>query len=350
MNERSSRIADRKNQHIDYVLAGAGASSADTGLDRVRLVHNALPEIDCDAIDLSASLFAKPLKAPLLISSMTGGPERAASINQNLAEAAEHLGIAFAVGSQRVSLEGGAAAGLGSELRRLAPTIPILANIGGAQLALGWGVTEAQRAIDAVAADALVVHLNPLQEAIQPEGDKDWRGVLDGIGQLVRGLAVPVVVKETGCGLSGAVVRRLSEVGVAGVEVAGAGGTNWGLIEGARGEGALAHIAAPFAGWGVPTAVAITEARAALPSGLVIGSGGIRDGLDAAKAIRLGADLVGQAANVLPAALKSSEAVVAHFDRLVAQLRIACFCTGSKDLAALRQCDATWDGGGTLPL
>ena len=335
MDEQLVPLVDRKNEHINHVLAGAGASTASAGFDAVRLIHNALPELNLDDVDVSTSLFGKPLQAPFLISSMTGGPVRAALINQRLAEAAEHLGIAFAVGSQRVALEGGAGEGLGRELRSRAPNIPILANIGGAQLARGWGVGEAQRAADAVAADALIVHLNPLQEAIQPEGDRDWRGVLDGIGGLVRGLQVPVVVKETGCGLSGDVVRRLAEAGVAGVDVAGAGGTNWGLIEGARGDAKLARLADAFADWGVPTVTSVIEARAAFPVGLVIASGGVRHGVDAAKAICLGANLDGQAADVLPSALQSAEAVIDHFEIVSAQLRIACFCTGSRDLSAM---------------
>ncbi|HEY0164685.1 MAG TPA: hypothetical protein VGB39_04850, partial [Sphingomicrobium sp.] len=188
---KTGETSIRKGEHLDLVLAGEGVPAGTTGLEHIRFVHNALPELDYGEIDLGVDFLGRRLGAPLLISSMTGGPQRAALINRNLAEAAQALGIAFAIGSQRVSLEGGASEGLGRELRTLAPTIPILANIGGAQLARGWGVTEARRAVDAVDADALIVHLNPLQEALQPEGDRDWRGVSDGIADLVRSLGKP---------------------------------------------------------------------------------------------------------------------------------------------------------------
>ena len=334
--DKTDRTQVRKDEHLDLVLAGAGVAAGTTGLEQVHFIHNALPEVDYAEIALGVDFLGKRLRAPLMISSMTGGPQRAAAINRNLAEAAEDLGIAFAVGSQRVSLEGGHAQGLGRELRTLAPTVPILANIGGAQLAKGWGVTEARRAIDAIAADALIVHLNPLQEALQPEGDRNWRGVIAGISSLVRSLGTPVIVKETGCGLSGAVTRILFDIGVTGVDVAGSGGTNWGLIEGARGTEHGRRVASAFAGWGVPTAQAIREARSASPNGLVIASGGIRDGLDVARAIHLGANLVGQAAAILPMALTSSQAVVDHFHIIADQLRAVCLCTGASTVGELR--------------
>ncbi|OYY81794.1 MAG: type 2 isopentenyl-diphosphate Delta-isomerase, partial [Rhizobiales bacterium 35-66-30] len=250
--------------------------------------------------------------------------------------AAQHLRIALGVGSQRVVLEGGAAAGLDSGLRRIAPNIALFANLGAAQLACGYGLDEARRAVDMVEADALILHLNPLQEAIQAGGDRDWRGLLERIGVLARTLPAPVIVKEVGFGISADLARRLVDNGVAAIDVAGAGGTNWALVEGERGTGAQRAVAAAFAGWGIPTARALAEVRAACPQVPLIASGGLKDGVDVAKAIRLGADLAGQAAGVLSSAVLSSEAVVAHFEVIIAQLRIACFCTGSRDLAALR--------------
>ncbi|MFN5614762.1 MAG: alpha-hydroxy-acid oxidizing protein, partial [Brevundimonas sp.] len=192
--------------------------------------------------------------------------------------------------------------------------------------------------LDMIGADALIVHLNPLQEACQPEGDRDWRGVSAALAALIAGLDAPVVVKETGAGLSAVTARRLVDMGVAALDVAGAGGANWGLIEGERATDPAdkAHALA-FAGWGLATADSLRVVRAACPDTLVIGSGGIRDGLDVARAVRLGADLVGQAAGVLAAATASTEAVVTHFERVARQLRTVCFCTGSADLAALRQ-------------
>jgi isopentenyl-diphosphate delta-isomerase len=328
----------RKDQHLDLVLAGVGAGAGPSGFDAVRFEHCALPELDFAAVDLSTHFLGRRLAAPLLISAMTGGPSRAAGINARLAEAAQALGIALAVGSQRIALEGGAAGGLDVGLRRRAPDVPILANFGAAQLVRGYGADEARRAVEMIGADALVVHLNPLQEAVQPEGDRQWVGVSERLGDLVRTAGVPVIVKETGAGISGAVARRLADLGVAGIDVAGSGGTNWALVEGGRAASdADRAVAAAFAGWGVPTARAIRDVRAACPEALVIGSGGVRDGVDVARALRLGADLAGQAAGALPAALVSTEAVVEHFQVVARQLRTVCFCTGSAHLAALRR-------------
>ncbi len=328
----------RKDQHLDVVLSGRGRHASDAGFDAIRFVHEALPDLDHAAIDLGADFLGYRLKAPLLISSMTGGPSRAEAINARLAEAAQAVGIALAVGSQRSALENGGVAGLDAGLRRRAPDVPLLANIGAAQLTRGFGLDEARRAIDMIGADALIVHLNPLQEACQPEGDRDWRGVGAALATLIAGLDAPVVVKETGAGLSAATARRLVDMGVAAIDVAGAGGANWGLIEGERATepSDKAHALA-FADWGIPTARAIAEVRAACPDTVIIGSGGVRNGLDAAKAIRLGADIVGQAAGVLDAATVSTEAVVAHFQTVIRQLSTACFCTGSADLAKLRR-------------
>lgn len=333
-----SEIVNRKDQHLDVILSGTAAHGLDTGFGAVRFVHEALPDLDHGKIDLGADFLGRRLKAPLLISSMTGGPARAEAINARLAEAAQHLGIALAVGSQRAALEDGGKAGLDMALRLRAPDTPILANIGAAQLTRGFGVDDARRALDMIAADALIVHLNPLQEACQPEGDRDWWGVGAALEALVKSLDAPVVVKETGAGISAATARRLFAMGVAAVDVAGAGGSNWATVEGERSEGEAdkAHAAA-FADWGIPTARAIAEVRAACPKALIIGSGGIRDGVDAARAIRLGADMVGQAAGVLGAAMISTEAVVEHFQTVIRQMRTVCFCTGSANLTALRK-------------
>ncbi len=334
-----SDIVNRKDQHLDVILAGLATHGLANGFGEVRFVHEALPDLDHGKIDLGTDFLGRRLKAPLLISSMTGGPARAEAINARLAEAAQHLGIALAVGSQRAALDAdGATPGLDMALRLRAPDTPILANIGAAQLTRGFGVDEARRVLDMIAADALIVHLNPLQEACQPEGDRDWWGVGAALEALVKAIDAPVVVKETGAGISAATARRLFAIGVAAVDVAGAGGSNWATVEGERagGEADKAHAAA-FADWGIPTAKAIAEVRAACPRGLIIGSGGIRDGVEAAKAIRLGADMVGQAAGVLTAAMVSTEAVVEHFQTVIRQMRTVCFCTGSANLTALRR-------------
>ncbi len=331
-------IARRKGDHLDIVLSPRLSSRRTaTGFDTLRFEHVALPELDMDEIDLSADFLGRRLRAPVLISSMTGGPERAGRINANLAQAAQALGLALAVGSQRVALEGRGAGGLDGTLRRLAPNVPILANIGGAQLVSGYGLDEARRAVEMVGADALIVHLNPLQEAVQPEGDRNWRGVLAAIESLARDLGHPVVAKEVGAGLSGAVARRLVDAGVSVIDVAGTGGTSWAAIEAERISDPVRRRAAlAFSDWGIPTARAIALVREACPDTTLIGSGGVRDGVDAAKAIRLGADLVGQAAGSLAAADDSPEAAIAHLEGLVEELRIACFCTGSANLSALR--------------
>lgn len=330
-------IADRKDQHLDVVLSGRGQGPAATGLDAVRFRHVALPEIALGDVDLSTTFLGRRLGAPLLVSAMTGGPARACAINRALAAACGRLRLPLAVGSQRVALEGGGDGGLGRDLRAALGDVPLLANLGAAQLNLGYGLAEARRAVDMIEADALVLHLNPLQEAVQEGGDGDWRGLLGRIGSLARALPVPLVAKEVGAGLSGPVARRLVDAGVAVLDVAGAGGTSWALVEAERARSPrAAAVARAFAGWGIPTAQAIAEVRRACPGAVVIGSGGIRDGLDAARALRLGADLAGQAAGVLAAAAEGEEAVTEALEVAIAQLRVACFCTGSPDLAALK--------------
>lgn len=329
----------RKDEHIDHVLAGRGVGAGTSGLEAVRFVHEALPDLDHDAIDLSARFLGRRLARPFLISSMTGGPARAEAINARLAEAAQATGVALAVGSQRVALEGnGAGLGLDADLRRRAPDVFLMANLGAVQFGLGYGVDQARRAVETIGADALILHLNPLQEAVQTEGDRDWRSVAKGVEAVAAAFPGKLVVKETGAGLSGRTARRLADMGVAALDVAGAGGTNWGLVEGARASGGRAEaLALPFADWGVPTARSLVACAQAVPGLELIGSGGVRHGLDAARAIRLGARLVGQAAGLLDAALTSTEAVIERLDLMTAQLRLACFCTGSADLAALAQ-------------
>ncbi len=331
-------LTDRKSQHLGIVLSGRANSAASANaFDDIAFEHFALPELLLDDISLNTQFLGKRINAPLLVSSMTGGPARAAEINRNIAIACQQLGIGMAVGSQRVAIEDEAAFGLGKELRQLAPDIPLLGNFGAAQLNKGFGIDQARRAIEMIDADALIIHLNPLQEAVQPEGDRDWRRLLAKIGALVTAIGVPVVVKEVGSGISGRLARQLVDLGVAAIDVAGAGGTSWAAVEAERATSPRqAAVAKAFTHWGRPTAQALVEVRAACPRAFIIGSGGIRDGIDVAKAIRLGADIVGQAAGVLSAAMASPEAVIEHFEIVVEQLRIACFCTGSGSLEALR--------------
>ncbi len=334
-----ANIVTRKNEHLNIVLSGqAAGQSGATGFDSIRFEHVALPEMDMDDIDLSTLFLGHELSAPLIISSMTGGVERAAQINGNLAEAARELNIAFAVGSQRVALETGQTAGFDRGLRDKAGSVPILANFGAAQLKTWDGADAARRAVEMIDANALIIHLNPLQEALQPGGDRDWSGLLREIETLARMADVPIIAKEVGAGISGIMAHRLVEAGVAAIDVAGCGGTSWAAVEGARAPDPVARaIAEPFADWGVPTAYAVAEARRVCPQSTIIASGGVRHGLDVARAIRVGADLAGTAAGVLDAALTSAEAVVTHFQGVIGALRVACFCTGSTTLADLRQ-------------
>jgi len=329
----------RKDDHLDIVLdRRASVRSSFSGLDDIRFEHCALPELDLDDINLSSSLLGVALRAPLLISSMTGGADRATAINRHLAEAAQELGIAMGVGSQRVALQRGGDQGLTRELRRLAPDIALLGNIGAAQLIEPDGLDMARRAVDMLEANALIIHLNPLQEAVQVGGDRQWQGILEAIQRVVRGLGVPVVVKEVGAGLSAEVAVALVEAGVQVLDVAGLGGTSWAAVEGERAQHpADREVAMAFAQWGIPTALSLAMVRQALPETPLIASGGIRNGVDVARAIRLGADIVGQAAGVLRDATLSTAAVIEHFDIVIRQLRIACFCTGSADLQALRR-------------
>lgn len=332
-----SEIERRKRDHIDIVLAGAARHSVPAGFDALRFRHNALPEVDFAAIDLSTTFLGRPLRLPVLASSMTGGPDVAARINRAIAEAAQQLGFAMAVGSQRISLTTADRSGLGRELRRLAPDVPIFGNLGAVQLVHGMGLAEARRAVEDLEADALILHLNPLQEALQNGGDGNWSGVEAAIAALVRELGVPVIIKEVGSGISADVARRLADCGVAAIDVAGAGGTSWAAVEGRRAANAeTEELGEIFRDWGIPTARCLAEVSAALPLMPLVASGGIRHGLDAAKAIRLGASLVGQAAALLPHAMTGPEAVAAHVEALARALRITCFATGSRNLTALR--------------
>ena len=337
--EDKAQMVTRKEEHIDLALADRKRRDhVTTGLGSFEFVHCALPEQKLGEADLSTSFLGRKLTAPFLIGSMTGGPARAAEINRNLAIAAEELGIALAVGSQRVAIEADGAAGLGQELRQLCPSIPLYGNIGAVQLTGAQGADMAKRAVEMLEADGLFIHLNPLQEALQPEGDTDWRGVLAAISNVCAALDVPVIAKEIGCGISGPVARQLADAGVAAIDVAGAGGTSWAWIESQRHDDReTRRFAESFAGWGIPTADALRDVRSACPALPLIGSGGIRDGIDAAKALHLGADLIAMAGGTLSAALDSPEAVIAHFRQVIRQLSIVCFITGSADIASLRQ-------------
>ena len=333
MNEFTEQ---RKRAHIETVLKeDVGAKGVTTGFERFFFDHAALPELDFARIDLSTTVFGRKLSAPFLISSMTGGTAVGADINRNLAEAAQELGVAMGLGSQRAAIERPDLVAT-YRVRRVAPDVLLFANLGAVQLNYGYGIDEVRRAIDMIEADALFLHLNPLQEAVQPGGNRNWDGLLARIEAVVRKAGVPVVAKEIGNGIDAATAKRLAGCGVAAIDVAGAGGTSWSEVEAHRQTNPLARrVAHDFAGWGIPTALALIEVARAVPHLPVFASGGIRTGIDAAKAIRFGASLVGSAAPMLGTAVETSRAVRDHLQALIDGLRIAAFCTGSRDLASL---------------
>lgn len=332
-------ISRRKIEHIDTVLTGGAAiSSGETGLERVRFDHVALPELDLSEIDVASRFLGHDINAPLLVSSMTGGPDRSQQLNERIAGACQLLGLPFGVGSQRIALEGHGEAGFSAKLRERAPDVPIFANFGAAQLNEWDGPAMALTALEMIDADALIIHLNPLQEAVQAGGDKNWRGLLDCIANVCATLPKPVIVKEVGAGISASLALQLIEAGAAAIDVSGVGGTSWAGVEAERAETEHQRaVAAAFRDWGIPTATAIRDVRAAAPEIPLIASGGIQTGVDVAKSLRLGADMTGLAAGVLAAAVTSEKALVERLEVIIEQLRITCFCTGSRDLSALRQ-------------
>ena len=332
---RSQGGADRKSDHIRICLeSDVQARGISTGFGNVRLLHQALPELSLDEVRTGTTLAGKGLRSPFLVSAMTGGTAEAASINRNLAIAAQELGIAMMVGSQRPAIED---PGLlpTYQVRTFAPDILLFANLGAVQLNAGFGLDECRRAVETIGADGLALHLNPLQECLQPEGDRNFRGLADKIARVVEGVGVPVLVKEVGWGISVRVARLLHSAGVRIVDVAGAGGTSWSEVEGQRAPSA-SRLAAAFADWGIPTSEAIANVLAVSRELTVVASGGVRTGVDAAKAIALGATAVGIALPLLAPACQDEAAVIEVLHELEQQLRIAMFCSGSRTLGDLR--------------
>ena len=332
MNSSKELLArDRKAEHIRLALEER-MQFASHPFERYRFEHEALPDLDFGAIDPGTTFLGKRLSAPLLISCMTGGTELAARINEHLAEAAQERGVALGVGSQRRALEDPAQAAT-FQVRGVAPTIPLLANLGAVQLNYGYGIDHCRRVVDMIEADALVLHLNPLQEAIQPEGQCDFAGLLPKMEAVARALPVPVIAKEVGSGISEATGRRLASAGITILDTAGVGGTSWARIEAAR---ANDHeIGELFAGWGIETPESIRALRR-IDGVTIIGSGGLRSGVDVAKAIALGADLGGLAQPFLEAAVDSADRVARRIDRVVQELKIAMFCLGVPHLPKLK--------------
>ncbi len=333
----SNKSADRKADHIRINLEEDVKSGLTTGFERLSFLHQALPEMALEEVDPSMEIFGKRLAFPLLISSMTGGNEQAGQINLRLAEAAQAAGIAMGLGSMRVAIEKPEARD-SFMVRRAAPDILLFANLGAVQLNYGYGAEDCKRALDMVGADALVLHLNPLQEALQPEGNTNFHGLLREIENVCRALDVPVIVKEVGWGISAETAKKLIEAGVAAIDVAGAGGTSWSQVEMYRiHDDHRARVAAAFRDWGIPTAQALRSIREAVPEAVVFASGGLRDGIDLAKAIALGATLGGLASPFLKAAAVSTEEVAQAIQEITTTLRIAMFGCGARNITALKE-------------
>jgi isopentenyl-diphosphate Delta-isomerase len=334
----AAQTQSRKADHIRICLDDRSQCQVvTTGLERYRFTHSALPDLNYGEIDLTTQFLGKSLGAPILISSMTGGTEQAQQINHRLAALAQTHRLAMGVGSQRVAVENPALMGT-FDVRAIAPDILLFANLGAVQLNYRYGLEECRRLVDGLQADALILHLNPLQECIQPQGDTDFRGLLGKIKTLCAQLEVPVIAKEVGNGISGKMAQQLIEAGVGAIDVAGAGGTSWSLVEAERADNRLQHqLGRTFAEWGIPTADCLLEVRAVAPSIPLIASGGIRNGLDLAKAIALGADLVGLARPFLQAACESEAALEEQAQQLLSELKTVLFCTDSAAPAALKR-------------
>ena len=332
-----SQTQTRKADHIRICLEeDVQFRETTSGLEYYRFTHCCLPEIDRTEVDLTSTFLGKKLAAPLLISSMTGGTELAQTINYSLAEVAQEYKLAMGVGSQRIAVENPQLASTFA-VRRYAPDILLFANIGAVQLNYNYGLEECQKIIDILEADALILHLNPLQECVQTEGDTNFKGLLDKIAKLCDKLPVPVIAKEVGNGISGKMAQKLIAAGVAAIDIAGAGGTSWAKIEGERaGDAKQRRLGATFADWGIPTAECIVSTRAAAPDVPLIASGGLQNGLDAAKALALGADVAGLARPFLQAAAESESATAGLVEVLIAEIATVLFCTGCANLDELK--------------
>ncbi|TAE53971.1 MAG: type 2 isopentenyl-diphosphate Delta-isomerase [Nostocales cyanobacterium] len=332
---------NRKADHIRICLEeDVQCQQVTTGLEKYRFLHCCLPECDRSDIDISTDFLGKKLNAPLLISSMTGGTEQAGIINRRLAEVAQQYKLAMGVGSQRVALEKPQVADTFA-IRKYAPDVLLLANLGAVQLNYQCGVDECLRIIDILEADALILHINPLQEFIQPKGDTNFRGLFAKIENLCDKLPVPVIAKEVGNGISGKMAQQLISVGIQAIDVAGAGGTSWALVESERAETLLQRrLGRTFADWGIPTADCIISIREQFAEIPLIASGGLRHGLDVAKAIALGANIAGLAMPFLKAADVSETALQDLTEVLIAEITTALFCTGNKNLSQLQHSDS----------
>ena len=334
----SNNTKARKDDHIRICLQeDVQCRQVTNGLENYRFTHCCLPELNLADVDITTTFFGKKLGTPLLISSMTGGTENAKIINHRLAEIAQTYRLPMGVGSGRVVVEKPEVADT-FEVRRSAPDILLLANIGAVQLNYNYGTQECRQLVELLEADALILHLNPLQECIQPNGDTNFSGLLDKINNLCYELSVPVIAKEVGNGISPSMAQKLIEAGIKAIDVAGAGGTSWAKVESERANNPLQRqLGQTFADWGIPTAECIVSISQLYPDIPLIASGGIRNGLEVAKTIALGADLAGLAFPFLQAAAKSTQALDDLVQLLIAEIKTVLFCTGNANLLQLKQ-------------
>ncbi|MGQ9679487.1 MAG: type 2 isopentenyl-diphosphate Delta-isomerase [Candidatus Bathyarchaeia archaeon] len=332
-------LENRKQKHIRLVLERNTQTDITTGLEDVNLIHRCLPEMDLDEVETDITLFGKRLSAPLIISAMTGGTDQAKSINSVLAEAAEEFKIGMGVGSQRIAIENPSTEHTFKIVREKAPSTLIFGNLGCPQISK-WGVKEARKAVDMINADVLAIHMNALQEVVQIDGDAQFKNVLRKVSELTRELDVPILMKETGAGIAFEEAVKIEEAGVKGVEVAGVGGTSWAAVEyhaakqlGRRDREALGSA---LWNWGIPTTVSIVECSSSTKL-KVIASGGIRSGVDMAKAIALGAEAVGVAQPFLRKAVEGYEPLRTEIERMLSEFRTVMFLLGVRNIWELKK-------------
>jgi isopentenyl-diphosphate delta-isomerase len=334
-------IKQRKKEGIDIPLHhDVQAKTISTRLEDVKFVHNALPEVDYDDIETSTKFLGHSFSAPIIIDSMTGGTPEALQINSRLGQLAERYGLGMGLGSQRAGLRSDALAETYAVARKNAPNAFLIANIGAAQLAKGISTEDTRKILDMIKANALVIHLNPLQELVQPEGEPKYRGVLNKISELAVELDVPLIVKEVGSGISREVARRLELAGVSAINVAGAGGTSWAGVEKLRAENQKdklkIRLGELFWDWGIPTASSIIEVKVGAPNVKIVASGGIRNGLEIAKCLVLGADLCGMAYPFLRKAAESQEELFEFSDIIIEELKSTMFLVGASNIQELK--------------
>ncbi|WP_246945020.1 type 2 isopentenyl-diphosphate Delta-isomerase [Bacillus pinisoli] len=336
MNQRDD-VNKRKADHIQICLNdNVNGRGITTGFEHYSFIHQALPEVDFTEIKVDISFLEKKVATPFLISSMTGGTEKAMTINHNLAIAAQEKGWSFGVGSGRAAVEDPKRA-YTFQVRKYAPSIPIIANVGAVQLNYGFGIDECKKIVDLVEADALVLHLNSLQELIQPEGNTNFRGLFQKIEELCRSFHLPIGVKEVGWGINGQLAKRLFESGISFVDVAGAGGTNWSQVEKHRSTNPLKRaVADAISGLGIPTAECLVDIKQNEGTGTLIASGGLGNGVEAAKAIALGADLAGFGRSILAEAVTSERALIERFTQIEYELKAAMFSIGAASINELK--------------